>query len=443
MHKHLLLAGVITLMLWLASHNSLAQDDHQRWIQGWQADAAMNLKRAGAAIVEVNGRIYAIGGVDGQRFLRSVEFTTVQQDGSLAAWQLTSGLNEARGFLGAVAHRGYLYAVAGGNGPHGKHLLQTIERSKINDDGSLSPWQELKTTLVYPRRCVKLAVIGQRLYAFGGYGGTLLDSVESAAITDDGLLSTWQLSDHRLTMPRYVNAVKKVANTVFVLGGHRQTEGIGLQATEYAHINEQQRLSNWRPGPTLNNGRYGLAAAAYTGPAARFLYALGGLDGAIYSDTIERSRLDTAGLATSWQTTTPLASPRANFAAIIYQDQLYIIGGTNRDGYYNTVERATINENGEPGFWGQVAQAVSIKSLAPVLPNSASIIEIIQTEAYSYLKVDTGNGNQWLAAPRGVYKPGDRIRYSRGMTMTHFFSRTLNKTFDAILFVERVEKFSH
>jgi hypothetical protein len=124
---------------------------------------------------------------------------------------------------------------------------------------------------------------------------------------------------------------------------------------------------------------------------------------------------------------------------------MYIIGGTNRDGYYNSVESASINEQGDPGFYGSVAQATAYQQRhmdkqPSILPNAGTVIEIIQTSAYSYLKVDGMAGARWLAAPKDDYSIGDTLHYSRGLTMTNFYSRSLKRTFDEILFVEKIEK---
>ena len=74
------------------------------------------------------------------------------------------------------------------------------------------------------------------------------------------------------------------------------------------------------------------------------------------------------------------------------------------------------------------------------MPNHGRVIAIVQTDAYTYLKVMGAGGSRWIAAPHGDFNEGDNIHYSRGMTMVQFYSRSLGRTFDDILFVERVEK---
>ena len=424
---------------------SCASAEQQQWIRGWQPQASLNVARAGAAVIKVGTTIYVIGGVDGRDFLRSVEFSHINDDGSLEPWQLTRSLNEERGFFAAAVYDGYLYVVGGGNGPYGKHLLQSVERARIRQDGSLEPWQTLSARLVLPRRCVKVLLKDRRLYALGGFGGTLLDSVESAPINKDGTLGPWRLETNHMTIPRYVNAAKRVGDLAIVIGGHRETEGVGLKAVEVAQLGDPGSNGQWQGSAPLQYGRYGLSAAS----DGHILWALGGLDGAIYSDKIEKAVIKPQGPITQrlqpWHETTALSSPRANFGVVVDKGHLYIIGGTNRDGYYNGVEVAQINAQGDPGYYGSESQAEQYQQRnsgrkKTALPNAGTVIDIIQTSAYSYLKVAGDAGARWLAAPRDEYQTGDKIRYSRGLTMSNFYSRSLDRKFDEILFVEKVGK---
>ena len=415
------------------------------WYLGWRTTTSMNLQRAGAAVLEVNGRIYAIGGVDGIRFLNSAEYTTIKPDGTLAPWRMTAALNEGRGFFSAVAHKGYIYVAGGGNGPNGSHYLQSVERAKILADGSLGPWITESSTLAYPRRCAKLAMAGDTMFALGGFGGTLLDSVESAPIHIDGSLGTWTLEANRMTMPRYINALKKHHGAVYVIGGHDQLEGSGLVDVEYAAISADHTLAPWRPTVAMNKPRYALSAAAH----GDYIYALGGLHGAIYTDVTEKGIIDKQGAIRAWQLTTPLSSLRANFGTVVYKDRIYIIGGTNRDGYYNSVQMAGFNAKGDIGIMATQQEIASFKRAATsrseqpdMLPNYGIVRQIIHTKLYSYIEVEQDNGEQWLAAPRTELQVNDRIRFSRGLTMTNFHSRILQRDFPSIIFVERLEKVS-
>ncbi len=65
---------------------------------------------------------------------------------------------------------------------------------------------------------------------------------------------------------------------------------------------------------------------------------------------------------------------------------------------------------------------------------SGKVLETMDAGGYTYLKVDTDEGQPWVAIPQSQVNVGDEISYQPGMVMNNFSSKTLNKTFDAIVF---------
>jgi hypothetical protein len=57
---------------------------------------------------------------------------------------------------------------------------------------------------------------------------------------------------------------------------------------------------------------------------------------------------------------------------------------------------------------------------------------------YSYIEVDISGDIFWLATAISDVKPGDRIAWNDYAMMTNFRSKTLNREFSQILFVDRV-----
>lgn len=407
-----------------------------RAASAWNQTAPLITARAGAGVVSVNGVIYAIGGVDGTHFLNSSEYTRIQADGSLAPWRAGSALNEERGFFGVAAHQGYVYAAGGGKDANGGTLLRSVERAPILADGGLGPWQREEHALRLPRRCAKLVVMGQYLYALGGYSGALLASVERAPIQADGSLGEWALLDAPLTIPRYIHGAAHSATHVYIVGGHAQQGGGGETAVEWRAMDSNSDAP-WRDAAALRHGRYGLSLVSH---AAR-LYAMGGLSGATFYDVIETSAIGADGAPGPWQATTPLPLPLADFGALVQGDRLYVIGGTNQDGYFNTVFSATFDADGK---LNTMADATTPGAPTPAkrvqLPHAGLITQAIDGGTYIYLEVDTGNGREWLAAANIALHAGERVHYSEGIMMRDFFSKHLQRRFDTIRFVGKLEK---
>ncbi len=73
------------------------------------------------------------------------------------------------------------------------------------------------------------------------------------------------------------------------------------------------------------------------------------------------------------------------------------------------------------------------------LPNEGRILEAFQSGGYTYIKVTNGEQSQWLAAPRMKLEKGMLIRYSKGILMANFHSRSLDRTFEHILLVGNIK----
>lgn len=66
--------------------------------------------------------------------------------------------------------------------------------------------------------------------------------------------------------------------------------------------------------------------------------------------------------------------------------------------------------------------------------------EVIHAGRYTYLKVTSDRGENWLAVPKTEAKPGDIFYHTEGMPMKDFKSKELNKTFPLVWFLNKVYK---
>ncbi|MES2149386.1 MAG: hypothetical protein V4508_06290 [Pseudomonadota bacterium] len=83
-----------------------------------------------------------------------------------------------------------------------------------------------------------------------------------------------------------------------------------------------------------------------------------------------------------------------------------------------------------PGHPGAVAQAD--------LPYVGKVISTIDASQYTYIEVLQDKKVLWLAAPAIALKKNNIIRFEDGAEMSNFHSKTLNRTFPAIRFINRV-----
>lgn len=403
---------------------------------GWQALAPMKSARAGAAVSSLDNWVYVSGGVDGQRYLRTVERARILEDGTLSAFQYVRLLPEARGFHGSVVYQGYLYLAGGANGPSGGNLLSSVIRAQILTDGSLGPWESAGQDMLLPRRCNKLIVHRGRLVAIGGYAGTLLDQVETGKFDSQGRITNWQMQSAKLDVPRYINAVSYTDDAIYVSGGHQASGGGGITAVERGHWQNGELM--WARMPALPQGRYGLGSA-WLGER---LYTLGGMSGARFFNRVDSWQPGDQ----VWSPATDLPAAMANFATVVVQEKLYVLGGVTMRDYLPSVYAARLSGNGKlmpltgQGTPVQFENSGSTPEHSSHLPNTGQVLEVLNSADYVFLYVRNHQGmSEWVAGPPVQLREGQNIQYSDGITMRRFTSKSLNRQFDSIRLVSRLE----
>ncbi|BHH84557.1 DNA-binding protein [Desulforhopalus sp. 52FAK] len=65
---------------------------------------------------------------------------------------------------------------------------------------------------------------------------------------------------------------------------------------------------------------------------------------------------------------------------------------------------------------------------------SGTVKETMNASGYTYMLVDADGKEAWVAIPEAQVKAGATVNYFAGMEMTSFNSKTLNRTFDSIIF---------
>lgn len=96
---------------------------------------------------------------------------------------------------------------------------------------------------------------------------------------------------------------------------------------------------------------------------------------------------------------------------------------------------------------GLTLAALCISPLVAAIPDSMAatesmdgktikgkVLETMDTGGYTYIHVAATEGAVWVAIPESKVSKGEEIVCNPGMTMRNFESKTLNRTFDTIIF---------
>jgi hypothetical protein len=75
---------------------------------------------------------------------------------------------------------------------------------------------------------------------------------------------------------------------------------------------------------------------------------------------------------------------------------------------------------------------------APALNMMGNVAETMNSAGYTYVLVDTGQEQVWAAAPEFAVRVGDPVIIPEGMPMANYHSKSLDRTFDLVYFVDGV-----
>lgn len=68
---------------------------------------------------------------------------------------------------------------------------------------------------------------------------------------------------------------------------------------------------------------------------------------------------------------------------------------------------------------------------------TGNTIETFDAGGFTYVQISTPNESIWAAGPLTPIKKDDNVSFSRNMLMKNFHSKSLNRDFEAIYFVDR------
>ena len=87
-----------------------------------------------------------------------------------------------------------------------------------------------------------------------------------------------------------------------------------------------------------------------------------------------------------------------------------------------------------------LAQPVKEHTSLDGITIQGTVSETMNAGGYTYLLVDAPQGKTWVAIPETEVNIGQAVTCSPGMTMKNFASKTLNRTFESIVFSPGIDK---
>jgi N-acetylneuraminic acid mutarotase len=286
-------------------------------ITGWSAKAPMPAPRFSLVAATVNGIVYAMGGVSPGTWPSSVE----AYDPAADSWTTVAQMVTPREGAGAGAVNGRIFVIGG-------HVAGSIATGIVETyDPATGTWITGRAPMPTPRAYPAVVTDGVFIYAIGGVTTDTNDGGVATVERYDPSANTWSTLAP-MPSPGSSIAAGVLNGTIVVVG----SGSANSSATDVYDISS----NTWRAGSPMPAGR----SAAAAGVANGGLYLVGGtVNGTAAYDTWVYYPA-TGTRVEGWSGVGPMPTARAQAAAAVVNDVIYLIGGMV-PGSGPTVEMAT------------------------------------------------------------------------------------------------------
>ncbi|XP_015518884.1 ring canal kelch homolog isoform X1 [Neodiprion lecontei] len=255
-------------------------------------------------------KVLLVVGGQAPKAIRSVECYDFKEE----RWYQVSELPTRRCRAGLSVLGGRVYAVGGFNGSLRVRTVDVYDAA--SDQWSACPGMEAR------RSTLGVAVLGNCIYAVGGFdGSTGLNSAE----VYDPRTHEWRIIAPMSTRRSSVG-VGVVKGLLYAVGGYDGASRQCLSSVECYNPETDQ----WKAVPEMSSRRSGAGVGVLDG----ILYAVGGHDGPLVRKSVEAFNPET----NQWTSVSDMALCRRNAGVVALNGMLYVVGGDDGTSNLSSVE---------------------------------------------------------------------------------------------------------
>jgi N-acetylneuraminic acid mutarotase len=305
----------------------------------WTPKSPMLTARAGLGVVAVNGKIYAIGGMNNNSYLNVNE----EYDPVTDKWTTKTPMPTARSGFAIATYKNKIYVFGGTIGDSTTNSSGFTGITQVYTPGT-DTWTT-KTSMPTPRADLSASVVNGKIYLIGGKKYVEHDPYyEESNINEvyDPGTDSWM---NKTSIPTatfgYASAV--LDNKIYIIGG-------GIQFWErwdftFVKANQIYDAENddWTVGATFDPSLSYMAAAATSGiDAFKRIYVVGGF----FSDGYSNATHVYNPKNSLWSIVSGMPTPRIYLNLVVLNDVLYAIGGYAEDSWLRNNEMYVPSEYG-------------------------------------------------------------------------------------------------
>ncbi len=375
--------------------------DKSHWTY-WYRDSDLSSPRSSTKVVAYNNRMYLLGGKTSSGGTVSVasssQIADITATGTLGSWATSTALPYAAYGAGVQAYNDRLYII-GGASSVGSAPLSSVYYNRINSNGTLNNW--VQTTSLTSGRMTQggdfSTVWGAYLYISGGcsavnasgYCTSVISDTQLSSINADGSLDVWNVNGTTSDSRTGHNLVAW-RNYVYKIGGcSAQSSSTGvcsspLNSIYFGSINQDGDAStvaesvdtSTSPCSDADPSSCNLPGTTYIGNMLSptlitngYLYIFGGCTNNTCSTT--SGNVAYVAISSSGQMKKPATCPSGTYrgniwcvdttntisggiaasSPVVFNSTVYLVGGLNGSANTNTINRATLNNDGSISAW--------------------------------------------------------------------------------------------
>ena len=331
----------------------------------WTSLAPMPTARGELGVAVANGKIYAIGGTNGNSTLNTNE----EYDPITNHWSTKASMPTARSGFAIVVYQNKIYCIGG-------EVSNSFTANTEVYDPATDTW-ETKSSMPTPRADLSANLVNDKIYLIGGkkYSSTTpyyrQTDVNEAY---DPVTDTWSKNAPLPTaVQSYASAA--VGDKIYIIGGSKPSSKLGLDIVINANQIYDTKTDSWSNGANMNTlVSYGAAVATTGYMAPTRIYLIGGYIANNYSNKTQVYNT----YDNTWTNGTSMLTARGYLSATTINDILYAIGGFDGNNLLDSNERC------KPLEYGKVPPKIQITSP--------------ENETYNQVKLafTTNRGTSWI-----------------------------------------------
>jgi N-acetylneuraminic acid mutarotase len=316
----------------------------------WTAKSPMPTARGGLGVAVVNGKIYAIGGLNNDTQLNvNEEYNPVTDK-----WATRASMPTARSGFAIAVYQNKIYCIGGTVGDSDDLVSGFTGVNEVYDPVK-NTW-ETKASMLTPRADLCASVVDGKIYLIGGkeywgdepfYHELAVNEVYDPADNSWSTLSP-------MPIPAFGYASEVVNDKIYVIGGAREfQEQLGNLTAIGANQVYDATNNTWNSRASLPVTVSHAAACVTSGVTApRRIYVVGGFDQSNYSNATYAYDFE----RNVWSSGALMPTARAYLGLAVVDDALYAIGG------FVGLNLLDVNERYAPLGYGTVPPELRVLS---------------------------------------------------------------------------------